>query len=716
MTRLRDFSFAESYDKSVDSIAEEFYLPCMSSANRYDRISGYFSSAVFSISWPALKKFVNCGGKIRLICSPVFSGADVAALKEGYGSLDSDELSAALVAELRVLLDNERSNKPARVLAGLIAAGIVDMRIAIPSADLSPGDRRLFHDKVGLFTDADGDAVGFRGSMNETFLGLASDGNLESIDVFPSWVGGRDSRRVDHAAGRFELLWRNEVTAVDVREVPDGAAAVIRSAGPADWEVLVDEMLAEAAVRVAAPSGSRQLREHQVQAIAAWELHDRRGILEHATGSGKTYTAIHAIRSVLKENGSALVIVPSSLLLKQWYQELSHHLSDLNPQILLAGDGNDSWRSDDMLQPWTRESSSSGSRIVITTMQTAASEGFMMRLSRNRRMLLVADEAHRLGSKGAQRILSLQPPWRLGLSATPTRSGDAEGTARLLEFFGGIIPPPYTLRDAIKDGVLTPYNYVIHEAPLREDEQAGYDSLTRKIRIEAARSSDVDGGISNNEKLRKMAIARARILKQAAEKVPLAVRVLTDHFEPGQRWLVYCDSLAQLKKIREALADSGLDSLEYHSAMSGDKGATLTELEINGGILVSVRCLDEGVDLPAVSHALILASSKNPREFVQRRGRILRRYPGKSLAFLHDAVVLPPEDPERPAPGSDRLLAGELYRVLEFARSAANPQVLSRIENLCIRYGVPIGIDDSLAMIGVEGETETDDTDDESKE
>ena len=147
--------------------------------------------------------------------------------------------------------------------------------------------------------------------------------------------------------------------------------------------------------------------------------------------------------------------------------------------------------------------------------------------------------------------------------------------------------------------------------------------------------------------------------------------------------------------------------------MSGDRQATLAEMDINGGILVSVRCLDEGVDLPAVSHALILASSRNPREFIQRRGRILRRYPGKSLAFLHDAIVVPAPDSERPATGGDRLLAGELHRVLEFARGGANPQALTQVEALCIRYGVPIELTtDDTGAAGVEDDTDEDEDED----
>jgi superfamily II DNA or RNA helicase len=271
---------------------------------------------------------------------------------------------------------------------------------------------------------------------------------------------------------------------------------------------------------------------------------------------------------------------------------------------------------------------------------------------------------------------------------------------------------PYTLQDAIRDRVLTPYNYLPHDIALDSGEQAGYEDLSRKLRMEAGRRGDALDNIASNERLRMLAIARARILKRAAGKVPLAVRILSEHYRPGQRWLVYCDGLQQLRQVRDALRIANLESLEYHSAMTGDREATLAEMDINGGILVSVRCLDEGVDLPAVSHALILASSRNPREFIQRRGRILRRYPGKTLAFLHDAIVVPAPDADRPASGGDKLLAGELHRVLEFAHGASNPQALTQIEALCIRYGVPIEVTAEPGAAGVEVETDDKDEDD----
>jgi superfamily II DNA or RNA helicase len=132
----------------------------------------------------------------------------------------------------------------------------------------------------------------------------------------------------------------------------------------------------------------------------------------------------------------------------------------------------------------------------------------------------------------------------------------------------------------------------------------------------------------------------------------------------------------------------GLDSLQYHSSMSGNKEQTVRLFEANGGIVVSIRCLDEGVDIPSVTHALILASSKNPREYVQRRGRVLRRFEGKSVANIHDVLVLPSVLEESLAEEDPKLniIAGEITRSLEFGRSAMNPAAITDLERIALRF------------------------------
>jgi superfamily II DNA or RNA helicase len=184
-----------------------------------------------------------------------------------------------------------------------------------------------------------------------------------------------------------------------------------------------------------------------------------------------------------------------------------------------------------------------------------------------------------------------------------------------------------------------------------------------------------------------MLIRRARIIKGARQKVRAAVDVVMANYEPGQHWIVYCDDQVQLVEVRDAIRSAGCNSVfEYHTGMAGDQRQTLALFERQGGVVVSIRCLDEGVDIPAVSHALILASSKNPREYVQRRGRVLRKFENKAISHIHDVLVTPHCDPDEPPEMS--ILEGELARAIEFGSHAINPGCITDLERLAIAHGI----------------------------
>jgi superfamily II DNA or RNA helicase len=216
-----------------------------------------------------------------------------------------------------------------------------------------------------------------------------------------------------------------------------------------------------------------------------------------------------------------------------------------------------------------------------------------------------------------------------------------------MSFFDGVLKPRYTLADAVRDGVLTKYFYRPHTVALTEDELTEWRLISQAVSQLRARVSAGDATPGLARRLKLKLIQRARIVKHAAGKVPLAVEVLGEHYEPGQRWLVYCDDLVQLEAVCRALRSANLQPLPFHSQMAGDRRGTLEWLDYRGGIVVAIKCLDEGVDIPSVSHALILASSKNPREFIQRRGRVLRTAPNKTLAYVHDSIVVPPRNTAR---------------------------------------------------------------------
>ena len=691
---LQDIEYLTSYNKADHDIAEQFYLPSMREATRYDRISGYFGSTIYILAWDALKEFIENKGKMRLVCSPYVSDEDAKALAEGYSARTDEILTRSINEEVAGLFETPYLSAPAKLLAYMVSESIIDVKIAIPTGVSSPNSKRLFHDKVGLFTDSMGNRVGFRGSMNETFKGLSSDGNMESIDVFPSWMGDRDKDRVDSAADFFEKLWTEHLPGITIYHFPAASKEILKSkANGVRWEEALDEIkVIETGADRWRPNHIRKgkiPRPHQVNALDAWINNGRRGIFEHATGSGKTFTAMCAIRNSLDRGEVPLVLVPSRDLLAQWYKELNATLTDYPVGYLRCGDGFTEWKRGDSLRAWTTPSNT-GKHVILATMDTACSQEFLRKIGQGEHLFLVADEVHRVGSQKRRNILQLDTGPRLGLSATPRRYGDAEGTAAIFDYFGGLIPPPFTLDDAIKSNVLTKYFYNPLKIKLTAEEQESWDALTKEIsKLVARLGGDEKRSINFNShpRLKQLVLNRARIVKNASGKVDLAISLLTEKYESGQKWIVYCDNINQLKAVLNEARAAGFNAYEYYADMVGDRDETLRYFELNGGILVSIKCLDEGVDIPSTTHALILASSQNPREFIQRRGRILRNSPGKLFAHLYDAITVPiiEEDEDTKALS---IITGELARAIQFGEGAENPACVTDLKNIAVDFHI----------------------------
>ena len=688
---LSELTLKTSYHKGRDDIAESFYLPCMRRASQLDRAVGYFRSTAFIVAWPALRAFVERGGTIRVLCSQVLPNDDIDALEKGYAARADAALAARFLEEVRSLLRDDVMRQPARVLAALVARGTLDLQIAIlRESQTRTASGRIFHDKLGIFRDEHSNLIVFKGSMNETWNGLAADGNLDSVDVFASWMGARDLERVRTEEAYFDDLWSNRYPTLTVRPFPEVARTELKGAADPDWEESVARMLQPSSeeARQVEDARGRTLRPHQSAGLASWVANGRRGILAFATGSGKTFTAITAIRdAIIERQDVVVVVVPDQVLFAQWHKELVDTTADVGARILRAGAGYNQWR--DSLRMWT--SAGEQPRIVLATVQTAASDDFRQRVAGGEHVMIVADEVHRLGSPQYRQLLDERLfGARLGLSATPERAGDAVGTAALLSFFGGVLEPRYTLADAVRDGVLTRYFYRPHTVRLGSNEAVEWRTLTREIgqvRARIAAGADSDGGLEL--RLHRLFIKRARVVKHAAAKVPLAAEVLATEFQRGQRWIVYCEDQAQLTAVSQALLTRRIQNMPFHSQMEGDREETLRWLDRRGGIVVAIKCLDEGVDVPSVTHALILASSKNPREFIQRRGRVLRTAPGKALAYVHDAIVLPPDDDGDDTDSkTDSIITGELARAVEFAQNADNPGSAADLQQIAIEMGI----------------------------
>jgi superfamily II DNA or RNA helicase len=504
-----------------------------------------------------------------------------------------------------------------------------------------------------------------------------------------------EETRVQRHENHFDQLWSGSDPDVEVFPFPKAAADHLKRAALKGYDAVEDISIHSAAPR-------RFALPHQTAALEGWIANGQRGIFEHATGSGKTFTAILAIREHVERGLPTIVLVPSRLLLEQWAEEL--RLEIPKATLLLAGGGNITWKAPNRLQSMTSSNAALGGRIVLATMPTASTEQFRGSIAQGAHLFLVTDEVHQIGSPENSRFLEVDTGPRLGLSATPVRYGDYEGTQRVLAYFHGVIPPAITLIDAVRSGRLVPYEYYPHPINLTATEAADWKALSRDISLEIARQKeDSNGNRLLSERAKMLLIRRSRIAKRAAKKVDLAREIILREFQEGQHWLIYCEDSAQLSSVVDAIRAAGLTPIEYHSAMAGDRDATMSWFRTFGGPLVSIRCLDEGVDIPSISHALILASSQNPRQFIQRRGRVLRTAPGKTIAIIHDAIVVPVHLEDEPEQTS--LLKSELLRAIEFANSALNKMAAAELRTISAQLGFDT---EALGDIGVEEDDDAD--------
>lgn len=694
MRKLKEHEFKSSYHKLNDDVAKDFYLPCMRSACVYKRISGYFGSTIYIIAWSALKEFINNNGRIQVLCSPYLTAEDADAIREGKAALTDEVLAQSFQRELSEMMEQENLSSAAKLLACLIADKIVEIKLVIArdGKRKDPNIERLYHDKAGIFIDQDENAVAFRGSINETFKGLSDNGNIESIDVFQSWDGGKDAQRTSEILAGFDRVWNGGYDVLEIHELPETAAKYIRDkAADYHWQQLLDE------VKVTVNKAERwrpnkssdiiKLKEHQADALEGWANAGYHAIYQGCTGCGKTVIAISAIRHEVERGKKVLVLVPSKELLANWAKEIRRIITDIEVNVFLCGDGNNAWKNNGNLSLWTSPSSSANN-IIIAIMDTAAKTEFIRAVNDGDHLFVVADEVHNMGSPTHRRIFALAYGSALGLSATPERFGDPDGTQAIIDYFGSVLQPPYTLQTALREGVLTKYFYYPKRVALTLEEQERWDELTKKISKRLAMSHGSGEATKRDDAfLQHMMIERARILKKAANKVTTAIEILRKNYKDGQKWLVYCEDKTQLETVLTAIRGEGIDAYAYYADMSGDREGTLNYFAENGGVVVSIKCLDEGVDIPSTTHALILASSKNPREFIQRRGRILRKSDGKNLSFLYDAIVVPNESSAL-EDKSLSIVVSELGRAIEFGESSISSACITDLKVIALKFGV----------------------------
>jgi superfamily II DNA or RNA helicase len=649
---LTDLSLRIEYRSDQDDIISDFYVPCLKASTQYWRAVGFFTSHGLALAGRGLVTFIANSGKMRLVASPLLTEEDEEAIEKGYESRDK-VIERAILRELdwdRLTYNDAKIRL--ECLAWLVADGRLEIRLAIPREARKSGG--IYHEKLGIFADAAGNRVAFSGSANETHGGLVS--NFEALDVFKSWDDPKE--RVSRKEANFLRLWQNQTDGLDVMPFPEAARSKIIQYRPKT-------------LPAGEPSCSTpRLRDYQEEAIDAWLKAGCVGVLAMATGSGKTITSLAALSRLIQSKGSMFVVVacPYQHLVEQWDEECRKF--GFSP--VLAYQSSRLWEG--VLGSQILEYNLRARRVVVVvvTHTTLTSVKFTEMISRvNGNTLMIADEVHHLGSQTYEKNLPRGFKFRLGLSATPDRWMDEVGTHALREYFGDTVFE-YSLDRAIAEGRLSKYTYYPHLVELTGGEMEDYRDLTIQIAQAFGRQKTDEGAVRRLEALMRQ---RTALLNRAERKLPLVRELLRRELDV-RHTLFYCAPGRVESLVHLLGAELGLFVHEFTAREDPRTRATLLEDFSAGRIqaLVAMKCLDEGVDVPATRVAYILASSSNPREFIQRRGRILRLEKGKESAIIHDLITVPPSGPLDPSLFSIErgIVKRELRRFREFASASQN--------------------------------------------
>ena len=700
---FKDLDLRISYDSDETDILEVFYKPVLRESVTYQRLAGYFSSTTFGLAVREIVEFIERGGKIRLVTSIELTERDRAVIEE-YVNGKTERFERYLLEKVD---DTVEIFRDCSALMGWMLVNKIDgeaqleIKIAVPETREGIADTlSIYHQKVGIFTDADGNRISFEGSVNET--GKAWYDNIEKFKVSVSWGDGSDKKRTEIDQMTFEKFWTDTAKRTRVMDLPTAVREKFLRTRPKSAKEFED--LVSRIKKSLKSKKEVMLRDYQIDAIKKWSDNAHKGIFEMATGTGKTFAAMGCINHIAKREKRITVVIacPYTHIVEQWLTvfkkyseeiERSWHIDGFVTEVCYAGYSDWKNRLKRKIKD-VNEASIEGNYfleklVIFTTHNTLTSRDFMDLMRENSSpIFLIADEAHALGAESRFQNLLQKYKYRLGLTATPNRYFDDEGTIRLKDYFGGVVKE-FPIGKAIREGILSPYRYIPNIVDLNDDEMSRYVELTRKIAKKLAAISDPND--QKNEISSFVEGARASIIA-AAEKKYAAFEKILDNIGSLEHCLIYCHE-KQLERVRHILFERGV---VYHQITYREptekRNDILKQLDEKGyDAVVAIRCLDEGVDIPSARIGIILASTGNPRQYIQRRGRLLRRKKGKTEAVIYDVLVVPyiSNPGKMILPLEKKIVQKEIDRYLDFTKFAKNrkesEEIIAGIRNI---YGL----------------------------
>lgn len=717
---FQELDIKKEYRSLLDSVAKDFYIPLLSCAVKYQRAVGFFSSSSLVEISKGISELAKNGGKIQLVASPYLSDEDIEAIKNGYAMRDQ----VVKKAIRREMTEGKTSFEKARLnlLANLISDGVLDIKIAFTEGSDRMG---MYHEKMGIITDAEGNRVAFAGSMNESATAMTL--NYETIDVYCSWKDEED--RVIAKENAFASIWNDTEPNIKIIDFPELKQEIIEKykRSVPDFEIDKKEYAPDidtvlhTDLGVYTEYGPKfpewfKLHDYQAEAITEWQKRNYRGIFDMATGTGKTYTGLGALTTLSKNIGhklAAIIVCPYQHLVEQWVEDILKF--NIDPIIGYSDSSQKDWpkRLKDAIRDQKLKVRGKEFFCFICTNATFSSDYVQSQLAKIKSdTLLMVDEAHNFGAPYLSCLLYDNYKYRLALSATLDRHNDEEGTAKLYDFFGEKCIE-YTLDRAIEEKKLTKYKYYPIVVTLTEEELEAYDNLSYEIGKCIMKGKN--GKMKLSSRGEKLALKRSRIVAGAKNKLTMLEEVIHPYIH-DKHILVYCgatkgleqnqdrtdvdsEDIRQIDAVTDLLGNKlGMEVSQFTSKESVEEREVLKR-EFSAGdtlkVLIAIKCLDEGVNIPKIKTAFILASTTNPKEYIQRRGRVLRLAEGKEYAEIYDFITLPYDTEsvtsltEAQVKRNSTLVKNELRRAEEFSRIAVNMvESASLIDEIKDAYGI----------------------------
>ncbi len=698
---LRNLYIKTHYDSGVgDNILDDFYIKALGTSVEYCRIAGFFSSTSLAVAARGVRGLIENQGKMKLIVSPRLSKEDADIITKATISPEKILGKNMLheIEEIEDLVDKDH----VAALGWLMAKGILEIRVALVYDDAGElfdyekaREKGLFHIKVGVIKDTKGDVISFSGSINETASGWVK--NIEEFKVFKMWEAGQQKYCMDDIE-KFNIYWNDNSKNVKTFKMPEVIRKKIIEITPKDInDIKCLRKSRTIQKKDEVNKNELNLFDYQKEAVETWERNNCRTIFEMATGTGKTRAAIGCMVNALKKNKRMVFVIvcPQGTLSLQWKNEIEKLGIELDDYII-AESTMSNWRKSLEKALLNVATGITENCIVYTTCDTFSGDDFIEIVTKNKhnmKYMIIGDEVHGLGAKMISRGLLNIYDLRLGLSATPDRWFDEIGTKKIKDFFG-YEKFEFSIKDALvkinpltNRTYLTPYKYIPYFTTLTGDEIDDYNRLSKRIRKLFHKAKNDEDAADSLENLN---FIRANIHKSALNKFTELENILDDWEDEIRDTIIFVTG-QQMQTVINIMFDRHISSHKY-TKDEGKKPAKkyngMTERQYiiskfksnDYQALLAIKCLDEGIDIPSAENAILLASSTNPREYIQRIGRIIRRYPGKEEATLYDIIIVP--DYKRLHPElrnlEKRIFEKEMVRIFEIADNAVNSSEVTK--------------------------------------